>query len=76
MRTSDNPEIRRLIGVEGDYGAGLGLTPDWAARIVRAVGNYGEIFARNLGADSPLKIPRGLNALWRDGGLHYAPPVR
>jgi len=76
MRSSDNPEIRRLIGVEGDYGAGLGLTPDWAARIVRAVGNYGEIFARNLGADSSLKIPRGLNALWRDGGLHYAPPVR
>ena len=50
MRSSDNPEIRRLIGVEGDYGVGLGLTPDWAARIVKAVGNYGEIFARNLGA--------------------------
>jgi general L-amino acid transport system substrate-binding protein len=76
MRQSDNPEIRRLLGVEGDYGAGLGLTPDWAARILKAVGNYGEIFERNLGAGSPLKIPRGRNALWREGGLHYAPPVR
>ncbi len=76
MKGSDNPEIRRLLGVEGDYGAGLGLTPDWAARIVRAVGNYGEIFERNLGKDSALKIPRGLNALWTGGGLHYAPPVR
>ena len=76
MEKSDNPEIRRLLGVEGDYGAGLGLSPDWAARIVRAVGNYGEIFERNLGKDSALKIPRGLNALWTGGGLHYAPPVR
>jgi general L-amino acid transport system substrate-binding protein len=76
MKKSQNPEIRRLLGAEGDYGAGLGLTPDWAARIVRAVGNYGEIFERNLGKNSALKIPRGLNALWRDGGLLYAPPVR
>jgi len=76
MRQSSNPEIRRLLGVEGNYGAGLGLTADWAARIIRAVGNYGEVFDRNLGARSPLKIPRGLNALWTKGGLHYAPPVR
>ncbi len=76
MERSPNPEIRRLLGVEGDYGAGLGLTPDWAARIIKAVGNYGEIFERNLGKDSSLKIPRGLNASWRDGGLLYAPPVR
>jgi general L-amino acid transport system substrate-binding protein len=76
MRQSTNPEIRRLLGVEGDYGAGLGLTSDWAVRILRAVGNYGEVFERNLGKDSPLKIPRGLNALWREGGLQYAPPVR
>jgi general L-amino acid transport system substrate-binding protein len=76
MQKSENPEIRRFLGVEGDYGAGLGLTPDWVARIVRGVGNYGEIFERNLGQLSPLKIPRGLNALWREGGLHYAPPVR
>ncbi|MGO9389819.1 amino acid ABC transporter substrate-binding protein [Rhodoblastus sp.] len=76
MRNSDNPEIRRLLGVEGDFGAGLGLSADWVARIVRAVGNYGEIFERNLGQDSPLKIPRGFNAQWRQGGLQYAPPVR
>jgi general L-amino acid transport system substrate-binding protein len=76
MRNSTNPEIRRLLGVEGDYGAALGLPPDWAVRIIRAVGNYGEIFERNLGKDSALHIPRGLNALWRDGGLQYAPPVR
>jgi general L-amino acid transport system substrate-binding protein len=76
MRKSDNPEIRRLLGAEGDFGAGLGLTPDWVVRVVKAVGNYGEIFERNLGGQSPLKIPRGLNAQWRQGGLHYAPPVR
>jgi general L-amino acid transport system substrate-binding protein len=76
MRQSDDPEIRRLLGVEGDFGAGLGLSADWVVRIVKAVGNYGEIFERNLGLGSPLKIPRGLNAQWRQGGLHYAPPVR
>ena len=76
MRQSDNPELRRLLGVEGDYGAALGLPADWVVRIIRAVGNYGEIFERNLGKESPLNIPRGLNAQWRDGGLHYAPPVR
>ncbi len=76
MRKSNNPKIRRLLGVEGDYGAGLGLSRDWVVRIIRAVGNYGEIFARNLGKNSPLKIPRGLNAQWRDGGLLYAPPIR
>lgn len=76
MRKSDNPEIRRLLGVEGDYGAALGLNADWVVQIVKAVGNYGEIFERNLGKNAPLKIPRGLNAQWRDGGLQYAPPVR
>lgn len=76
MKQSPNPEIRRLLGLEGDFGAGLGLPPDWAARIIRGVGNYGEIFERNLGQQSALKIPRGKNAQWRDGGLHYAPPVR
>jgi general L-amino acid transport system substrate-binding protein len=76
MRKSANPEIRRLLGEEGDFGAGLGLSRDWVVRIVAAVGNYGEIFERNLGKQSPLRIPRGLNALWRDGGLHYAPPIR
>lgn len=76
MKQSPNPEIRRLLGLEGDFGAGLGLPPDWAARAIAGVGNYGEIFERNLGQQSALKIPRGKNAQWRDGGLHYAPPVR
>jgi len=75
-QTSHIPEIRRLLGADNDFGAGLGLSKDWAVRIIRAVGNYGEIFERNLGQGSPLKIPRGRNAQWREGGLHYAPPVR
>jgi general L-amino acid transport system substrate-binding protein len=73
---SDNPEIRRLLGVEGDFGESLGLTSDWAYRIIKAVGNYGESFERNLGMGSPIKIRRGLNALWTQGGLQYAPPIR
>ncbi len=76
MLKSDNPSIRRLLGVEGDFGAGLGLTNDWAYRIIKAVGNYGESFERNVGMGSPIKIRRGLNALWTQGGLQYAPPVR
>ncbi len=76
MLKSDNPEIRRLLGVEGDFGKSLGLTNDWAYRIVKAVGNYGESFERNLGMGSPIKIRRGLNALWTKGGLQYAPPIR
>ena len=73
---SDNPAIRRLLGVEGRFGEGLGLTNDWAYRIIKAVGNYGEIFERNVGMSSPIKIRRGLNALWNKGGLQYAPPIR
>ena len=73
---SDNPEIRRLLGLEGDFGKGLGLTNDWAYRIIKAVGNYGESFDRNVGDGSPIKIKRGLNALWNKGGLQYAPPIR
>jgi general L-amino acid transport system substrate-binding protein len=73
---SNNPAIRRLLGVEGDFGQGLGLTNDWAYRIIKAVGNYGEIFERNVGMGSPIKIRRGLNALWNKGGLQYAPPIR
>ena len=76
MKTSSNPEIRRLLGLEGIKGKGLGLADDWAYRIVKQVGNYGEVFERNVGSGSPLGIPRGLNALWRDGGLQYAPPIR
>ena len=73
---SDNPAIRRLLGVEGSFGEGLGLTNDWAYRIIKHVGNYGEIFERNVGMGSPIKIRRGLNALWNKGGLQYAPPIR
>jgi general L-amino acid transport system substrate-binding protein len=76
MLSSNNPAVRRLLGLEGGYGAGLGLSNDWALQIIKAVGNYGESFERNLGMSSPLKIPRGLNALWKDGGLHYPPPIR
>ncbi len=76
MMSSPNPEIRRLLGLEGGFGAGLGLSNDWAVSIIKAVGNYGESFERNLGSGSPLGIPRGMNALWKDGGLHYPPPIR
>ena len=73
---STAPELRRLLGAEGDYGKGMGLTTDWAYRIIKAVGNYGESFERNLGEGSKLKIKRGLNNLWTKGGLQYAPPIR
>jgi general L-amino acid transport system substrate-binding protein len=76
MAKSDNPEIKRFVGTEGNFGEQLGLPKDWAARIVKAVGNYGESFERNVGQGSPLKITRGLNALWSKGGLQYAPPIR
>lgn len=76
LATSRKPEVRRLLGAEGDLGASMALTADWAARAIKAVGNYAEIFDRNLGADTPLAIGRGINALWRDGGLLYAPPIR
>lgn len=76
MRKSPNPDIRRLLGVEGDFGKSLGLTNDWAYNIIKAVGNYGESFERNVGMGSPIKIARGLNALWNKGGLQYSPPIR
>ncbi|QPC87601.1 transporter substrate-binding domain-containing protein [Mesorhizobium sp. NBSH29] len=75
-RTSQNPEVRRFLGVEGETGQQLGLGAGFAYDIVKAVGNYGEIFERNIGLSSPLKIDRGLNALWNKGGLIYAPPSR
>ena len=73
---SSNPEIKRLVGTEGNYGEQLGLSKDWAVRIVKLVGNYGELFERNVGQSSPLKIERGLNKLWNKGGIQYAPPIR
>ena len=79
MLESDDPEIRRFLGqpVEGEaFDPGLDLDPDFAVDVIRAVGNYGEIYDRNVGPGSPLDLERGLNALWTDGGLHYAPPYR
>ena len=76
MKTSDNPNIKRLLGTEGEGGANLGLGADWAYQIVKQVGNYGEMFERNVGQGSALKIGRGLNALWSQGGIQYAPPIR
>jgi general L-amino acid transport system substrate-binding protein len=73
---SKKPEVMRLVGTEGAYGKDLGLTKDWATRIIRHVGNYGEVYERNVGAGSKLGIPRGLNQLWNAGGIQYAPPMR
>ena len=73
---SQKPEVMRLVGTSGDFGEDLGLGDSWAANVVRAVGNYGEVFDRNLGVRSPLVIPRGLNQLWNNGGIQYAPPIR
>jgi general L-amino acid transport system substrate-binding protein len=76
MLKSENPEIRRLLGIDGAFGEGLGLTKDWAYRIIKQVGNYGESFERTVGNRSVLKMMRGQNALWTNGGLQYAPPIR
>lgn len=70
------PEVRRLLGVEPGLGKGLSVDDEWAYRVIKQVGNYGEIFNRNLGDGSALKMSRGLNALWTNGGLLYAPPIR
>ncbi len=73
---SQKPAIRRLVGADGNLGEEIGLSTDWVVRIVRAVGNYGEMFERNVGAQSKLAIPRGLNHLWTSGGIQYAPPLQ
>jgi general L-amino acid transport system substrate-binding protein len=73
---SQKPSVKRLVGTEGDFGKPLGLSDAWAANAIRAVGNYGEVFDRNVGAHSKLGIPRGLNELWDNGGIQYAPPIR
>jgi len=73
---ASKPEVRRLLDADGDSGKALGVEPGWGYRIIKQLGNYGEVFDRNLGKQSPLKIKRGLNALWNDGGLMYAPPTR
>ncbi len=76
MLYSAVPEVRRLLGVDPGLGESLGLDEAWAARVIEQVGNYGEIFERNLGKNTPLGLERGLNALWTEGGLLYAPPLR
>jgi general L-amino acid transport system substrate-binding protein len=76
MKASTNPDIKRFVGTEGNYGEQLGLPKEWAVSIVKLVGNYGEMFERNVGSGSRLKIDRGLNKLWNKGGIQYAPPIR
>lgn len=76
MLASENPEIRRLLGVEGDMGSLFGLDAEWAKRAIMANGNYGEIFAATIGEGTASNLERGMNALWTEGGLQYAPPFR
>jgi len=76
MKDSKNPNLRRLLGVEGDLGKNLGLPANWAFNIVKQVGNYGESYDANVGPKTSLKLERGTNALWKDGGLQYSMPVR
>lgn len=76
MLKSDNPDVRRLLGLEEPKGSVLGLDDKWAYHIIKQVGSYGEVFDRNVGSGSPLKIDRGINALWNKGGFMYAPPIR
>ena len=76
MKADKNPAIRRLLGVDGTFGENMGIGNDWAYHIIRTVGNYSETFERNVGKSTPLGISRGVNALWTQGGLQYAPPVR
>ena len=76
IANSTDPGIRRMLGVEGDFGKAIGLENNWAANAIKAVGNYGEMFDRNVGPDTNLKISRGVNALWTKGGIQYAPPIR
>jgi len=73
---SEKPDVKRLVGNDGAYGEQVGLTKDWAVRIVRQVGNYSEVFERNVGVGSKLGVPRGINQLWNVGGIQYAPPIR
>ena len=75
LKTTD-PDMKRFLGVEGSLGKDMGLPPDFAVRIIKAVGNYGEIYERNVGTGSKINLPRGINKLWNDGGLMYSPPFR
>ena len=75
-KAGKNVDINRMVGTEGDFGSMIGLDKQWAVRAISAVGNYGEIFERNVGTSTPLGLARGLNAQWTNGGILYAPPVR
>ncbi len=76
LKGSNNPAVKRVLGVEGNFGENLGVGNDWAYNIIKQVGNYGETFNANVGPDTPLGIARGVNALWSKGGIQYAPPIR
>ena len=76
MKASTDPVVMRILGTSEDTGKLLGLDKDWAYRALKATGNYGEIFERNVGPNSPLALPRGVNNLWSKGGIMYAPPIR
>ncbi|WP_025510503.1 amino acid ABC transporter substrate-binding protein, partial [Vibrio parahaemolyticus] len=76
MLKSQDPNIKRILGVDGPKGKGLGIRDDWGYQVVKQVGNYGESFERTVGKGSPLEIARGVNALWNAGGFMYAPPIR
>ncbi len=75
MMDSEDPNIQRILGVEGDMGAKVGLPNDFMVKVIKAVGNYGEIYDRNLGPATPFSLPRGQNSLYTQGGLMYAPPI-
>jgi general L-amino acid transport system substrate-binding protein len=75
-KSASDPEVQRLLGATGTFGEDMGLGKDWAVQALKASGNYGEIFERNMGMNTPIRLERGLNRLWTDGGLIYAPPVR
>ena len=75
-KAGSNPSINRMVGTEGDFGSMIGLDKQWAVRAITAVGNYGEIFERNIGVNTPLGLARGLNAQWTEGGILYSPPLR
>lgn len=76
LKTTTNPDIQRMLGASGDYGSYISLSKEWLYNAIKAVGNYGEIFERNLGSGSELNMERGKNALWSQGGLMYVPPIR
>ncbi|MDH5411575.1 MAG: amino acid ABC transporter substrate-binding protein, partial [Alphaproteobacteria bacterium] len=76
MKTSDNPEVKRMLGMEANFGEQLGLGQDFSYNILKLVGNYSESYEQNVGPNTPLKLERGLNALWNNGGILYAPPFR